>query len=113
MFGRFDEPGAQALSLPRRVDGQHAEVAGVLAGCDVDAAGQRVLVVFEQQKDPFFHPREDVRFVRPVADLEEVLDAIREGYQLRCRRRISTFRHSNFHIGLIIAPGTLNRDTQR
>jgi hypothetical protein len=98
-FRGFDEPRPQALTLPRRIDGQHAEVAGFTMDVDIGARSHRAALVFQHEECARFHQLEHLLFVGAVADLEEVLDAVGERHEggdgLRVARRGSTNCHGN------------------
>ena len=76
LLGGVDQTRTQTLTLPCRIDGQHAEVTRVATDIDVDAAGHRAAAVFKKQKRALLHARAHVVFVGAVPDCEEVLDPI-------------------------------------
>ena len=79
-FSRVDQLPSQSLPLTRRVDREHAEVAGLAVDDDVDGANERAASASSSssRNSPFPIREQDIGFVRAVADLEEVLDAVGE-----------------------------------
>src|SRR5262245_4707073 len=55
LFSRFHEKTSEALPLPRRIHGQHAEVAVVAAELDVDARRERPFPLGEEERAPLEH----------------------------------------------------------